>query len=629
MLSSLFGGGVDDGLALTAVGDPIQSIYGWRGASATNLPRFTTDFPLSDGTPAPVLELLTSWRNPPQALRVANGISAEARRRSVAVRALRPRPDAPPGAVRCALLPDVQAEREWIADHLRMRYQRAEADGVKPPTAAVLVRRNADAAAIADTLRARGIPAEVVGLAGLLSIPEVAEVVAMLRLVADPTAGAAAMRVLTGPRWRLGARDLAALWRRALTLSGESPSTASPESIAMAASADADNPCLADAISDPGSAEGYSVAGYGRIGALAGELSALRGRLGHSLPDLVAEVRRVLGVDCEVRASAPVSGGWAGPEHLDAFADVVAGYAERASARSSEASVAGLLAYLDVAEVVENGLPPAELTVACDRVQVLTVHAAKGLEWQVVAVAHLSRGVFPSTVSRSSWLTDPAELPPLLRGDRASAGAHGIPVLDTSAVADRKQLSDKISEHRRLLDRRRVDEERRLLYVAVTRAEDTLLCPATIGGPPGQSRAGHRNSCANSRTSLTVRPLPVILAESSSSGRRRPPAMSETHCVTTLSRRFGPLIRWPHVAAMWSGARRWWRRPCRPTCPEAPPTSIIPRARAMPPGPLTSMHCWLNVRTRRGEHLPVVCRTICRSAVWWSWSATRSVRGSG
>lgn len=85
VLSSLFGGGVDDGLALTAVGDPIQSIYGWRGASATNLPRFTTDFPLSDGTPAPVLELLTSWRNPPQALRVANGISAEARRRSVAV----------------------------------------------------------------------------------------------------------------------------------------------------------------------------------------------------------------------------------------------------------------------------------------------------------------------------------------------------------------------------------------------------------------------------------------------------------------------------------------------------------------------------------------------------------------
>ena len=117
-LSSLFGGGVDDELALTAVGDPIQSIYGWRGASATNLPRFTTDFPRADGTPAPTLELRTSWRNPPRALHLANEVSAEARRRSVAVRALRPRPDAQPGVIRCALLNDVAAERDWVADHI-------------------------------------------------------------------------------------------------------------------------------------------------------------------------------------------------------------------------------------------------------------------------------------------------------------------------------------------------------------------------------------------------------------------------------------------------------------------------------------------------------------------------------
>lgn len=103
MLSALFGGGVDAELALTAVGDPIQSIYGWRGASATNLPRFTTDFPLPDGSPAPALELRTSWRNPPTTLQVANAISADARRRSVAVRALRSRPDAAPApcAARC------------------------------------------------------------------------------------------------------------------------------------------------------------------------------------------------------------------------------------------------------------------------------------------------------------------------------------------------------------------------------------------------------------------------------------------------------------------------------------------------------------------------------------------------
>ena len=487
-LSALFGGGRDDGLALTAVGDPIQSIYGWRGASATNLPRFCTDFPRSDGTPAPALELRTSWRNPPRALHVANAISAEARRRSVAVQALRSRPDAPPGTVRCALLPDVRAEREWIADHLHAHYQQARADGVSPPTAAVLVRRNADAAPIADALRARGIPVEVVGLSGLLSVPEVADVVAMLRLVADPTAGAAAMRVLTGPRWRLGARDIAALWRRAVALCGRQSGEAStPESIAMAAGPDTDSACLADAISDPGPAGSYSVAGYQRICALAGELHALRGHLGHSLPDLVAEVRRALGVDCEVRAAAAPAAGWSGAEHLDAFADVVAGYAERATATASSTgpSVLGLLSYLDAAEVVENGLAPAQSAVARDRVQVLTVHAAKGLEWQVVAVAHLSGGVFPSTASRSSWLTDAAELPPLLRGDRACAGALGIPVLDTSDVTNRKQLSDNISAHRRQLDQRRVDEERRLLYVGITRAEDTLLVSGHHWGSTG------------------------------------------------------------------------------------------------------------------------------------------------
>jgi DNA helicase II / ATP-dependent DNA helicase PcrA len=505
LLSSLFGGGVDDRLALTAVGDPIQSIYGWRGASATNLPRFTTDFPLPDGSAAPVLELSTSWRNPPTALHVANAVSADARRRSVAVHALRSRPGAAPGTVRGALMADVQAEREWVADHLQRRYQQAADDGVVPPTAAILVRRNADAAPMATVLRARGIPVEVVGLAGLLSVPEVADVVAMVRLVADPSAGAAAMRVLTGPRWRLGGRDVAALWQRTVAIaSAAEPGAAgrhhpavpidggqaartgeTAELIAEAAWPQADTAGLADALADPGPAVAYSVEGFRRITALAEELSVLRSHLGHPLPDLVAEVRRLLGVDCEVRA-AETAAGWAGTEQLDAFADVVSGYAARAAAAADPlTAVAGLLAYLDAAAVVENGLPPAQSVVAQNRVQVLTVHAAKGLEWQVVAVPHLSGGLFPSTATARTWLTDAADLPPLLRGDRSTKGVHGVPVLDTSDVTDRKQLSDKISEHRRQLEQRRLDEERRLLYVAITRAEDTLLLSGHQWGSTG------------------------------------------------------------------------------------------------------------------------------------------------
>jgi DNA helicase-2/ATP-dependent DNA helicase PcrA len=470
-LSSLFGGGVDDELALTAVGDPIQSIYGWRGASATNLPRFTTDFPRPDGSPAPTLELRTSWRNPPRALYVANAVSAEARRRSVAVRALRPRPDAEPGTIRCALLPDVAAERGWVADHLARLYHDAREAGVAAPTAAVLVRRNVDAAPMADALTVRGVPVEVVGLAGLLAVPEVADVVATLQLVADPTAGAAAMRVLTGARWRLGGRDISALWRRAVELVDTATAVgSSAERIVASAAPDADAACLADAICDPGRAAAYSATGYARIVALGRELTALRGHLDHPLPELVAEVRRVLGVDTEVRATQPVSAGWAGTEHLDAFTDVVARFAARPGS-----TVSGLLAYLDAAEQVENGLAPAEVVVATDRVQILTVHAAKGLEWQVVAVPHLSGRVFPSTASTRTWLTDAGDLPPLLRGDRATESERGVPVLDTSDVNDRKQLSDKINDHKRSLEQRRIDEERRLLYVAITRAENTLL----------------------------------------------------------------------------------------------------------------------------------------------------------
>ena len=469
-LSSLFGGGVDDDLALTAVGDPIQSIYGWRGASATNLPRFTTDFPRADGTPAPTLELRTSWRNPPRALHLANAVSAEARRRSVAVRALRPRPDAQPGVIQCALLSDVAAERDWVADHLAQMYHGARSDGAAAPTAAVLVRRNADAAPMADALAERGVPVEVVGLAGLLAVPEVADLVATLRLVADPTAGAAAMRVLTGPRWRLAGRDIAALWRRAVELDDRPTVDTTTEQIVAQAASDADAACLADAICDPGPAHAYSAGGHRRIVALGRELTALRAHLSHPLPDLVAEVRRVLGVDTEVRADRPVAAGWSGTEHLDAFADVVADFAARPGA-----TVPSLLAFLDAAEQVENGLAPAEVSVANDRVQILTVHAAKGLEWQVVAVPHLSGRVFPSTASTRTWLTDAGDLPPLLRGDRATVSEHGIPVLDTSDVNDRKRLSDKISDHKNRLEQRRIDEERRLLYVAITRAEDTLL----------------------------------------------------------------------------------------------------------------------------------------------------------
>ena len=126
---------------------------------------------------------------------------------------LRPRPEAALGTVAMALTETVLDERRWIARRIAELYFAAAEEGVVPPTTAILVRRNEDSAPLAAELEALGIPAEVVGIGGLLHVPEVEDVIATLRLMADPMAGSAAMRLLTGARWQLGAGDLAALWR--------------------------------------------------------------------------------------------------------------------------------------------------------------------------------------------------------------------------------------------------------------------------------------------------------------------------------------------------------------------------------------------------------------------------------
>lgn len=516
LLAALFGGGADPGLAVTAVGDPMQSIYGWRGASAANLPRFATDFPAADGEPAPTRELLTSWRNPPQALELANVSSEPLRDRGVSVSRLRPRPDATAGDVRLALHSDVAVERDWVADRIADEYAAAREAGRTPPTAAVLVRRNADAAPIAEALRARDLPVEVVGIGGLLHTPEVADVLAMLRLAADPLAGSAAVRVLTGARWQLGAADLKALWERAQELAiagrwGVTGAVTDPDALEDALDSAlpgeyADQAGLADAISDPGDSSRYSEFGYARIVALGRELTSLRERLGQPLTELVAEVERVLGIGIETEARVGSRRGVAGREHLDAFASVVASYAGR-----TNATLPGLLSYLAAAEEIEQGLAPGEVEVDPDRVQVLTVHSAKGLEWEVVAVPHVAAGVFPSSTAAATWLGSTTELPPHLRGDRVLPdddpySTDGVPVLDLDDVSDRKMLERAIDAHKDALKRRKLDEDRRLFYVALTRTERALFVSAHHWADTGSEPKGPSPFLGELHEIVTARP---------------------------------------------------------------------------------------------------------------------------
>jgi DNA helicase-2/ATP-dependent DNA helicase PcrA len=468
LLRALFGGVENPPMPVTAVGDPAQAIYGWRGASAANLPRFTTDFPRVEAgklLPADNFGLLTSFRNPAEILVLANAISEPLRAKGLGVERLRAREGAGPADIACALLPDVRSEREWVADSLAARwFAELEATG-EPPTAAVLVRRRSDMGPIAAELRARGLPVEVVGLGGLLDEPEVADLVSTLRVLADPLAGTAAARLLTGARWRIAAFDLAALWRRANDLSSPPPvagESGSDDPVLF--SERAEQAGLVDALDDPGDQKryGYSDDGYRRIRRIGGELSMLRRRLDQSLPELVADVERTMLLDVESLARP----GAAGRAHLDAFADVVTDYAEAAPT----STLLSFVDYLNTASHAEDGLTPGEVEVVPDRVQVLTVHSAKGLEWKVVAVPHLVRDVFPSKRRSSSWLRTVTALPAKLRGD-----AQDLPELRVSLGYDRKEVLEGLELHEEGFAEREAEEERRLCYVALTRSEHVLL----------------------------------------------------------------------------------------------------------------------------------------------------------
>ena len=339
----------------------------------------------------------------------------------------------------------------------------------------MLVRRRVDMDPIATALRARGLPVEVVGLGGLLDTPEVRDLVCALRLVADPLAGPAAVRLITGARWRLGVADLAALWQRAREIvptAPPRPGPRTPAELALGAlpGEHAEQAGLVDALDDPGPAERYSPEGFARIRRLARELGWLRSRGSAPLTDLVADAERVLLLDAETAARP----GPVGRAHLDAFSDVVAEFATGAEV----ATLPALLDFLETAERAEDGLTPGEVEVAQDRVQVLTVHAAKGLEWQVVAVPNLVTGIFPGRKIGGTWLTSPAELPVPLRGDAADLPGFALP-----DGGDRKQLEEVVKGHSEALDERRLTEERRLCYVALTRAERVLLVSGTpLGG---------------------------------------------------------------------------------------------------------------------------------------------------
>ncbi|MBQ0995746.1 ATP-dependent DNA helicase [Streptomyces sp. RK62] len=482
LLAGLFGDGT--GHPVTAVGDPCQAIYGWRGASVANLDDFPEHFAHADGRPATRQSLSENRRSGGRLLDLANGLAEPLRAMHAGVEALRPAPGAErDGIVRCALLTTHAEEIDWIADSIAHLVNTGKAPG----EIAVLCRTAGDFAEIQGALVARDVPVEVVGLSGLLHLPEIADLVAVCEVLQDPGANASLVRLLTGPRWRIGPRDLALLGRRARLLvsharvdGDDDPDRRLAEAVEgvdpaeVISLADALDTFLETPLDGTGDDDGlpFSPDARVRFARLAAELRDLRRALSDPLMDVLHRVLAVTGLEVELSAS-PHALAARRRETLSNFLDIAASFA----AGDHEASLLAFLAFLRTAAQYEKGLDNA-LPGGDNTVKVLTAHKSKGLEWDVVAVPGLVTGTFPSTQGREKWTAQGKVLPHELRGD-----ADTLPDVTSWDSRGLKAFHEAMKEHQHT-------EELRLGYVTFTRPRSLLLGSGHWWGPSQKKPRG-------------------------------------------------------------------------------------------------------------------------------------------
>ncbi len=369
---------------VVVVGDDDQSIYGWRGADVRNILDFERDYPS-----ARVVRLEENYRSTPQVLALANAVISEnAERRGKTLRATRPAGD--PVSLVAAL--DDRDEADFIAAEIEQRRTR---NNEPLGSNAILYRTNQQSRLLEESLRRRAIPYRLVGAVRFYDRREIKDVLAWLRLIANPADDEAFRRAITAPRRGIGETTV--------------------ELLALAA-AEAHVPLLEAARREDVTASAR-IATRNALADFAALIERFRVMAEDASVDrLILALVNEAGFGEALRAEGPE-----GLERLDNVAELARGAAELVIDEGGEVGLRPLDHFLQRATLVAgiDLLGPD-----ADAVTMMTLHTAKGLEFPVVFIAGLEDGLFP--LGRS--FDDPALL----------------------------------------------EEERRLFYVGITRAERKL-----------------------------------------------------------------------------------------------------------------------------------------------------------
>jgi superfamily I DNA/RNA helicase/RecB family exonuclease len=435
-----------DGRDLVAVGDPDQSIYGFRGADVSGIRDFRSTFRTASGGEAPVVSLTTCRRSGADLLagsrRVARNLGGP-----VAHRALVPAHGLPAGELSVAVLRSEAQEAAHVAARLRQAHL---VDEVPWSQMAVVVRSTVHTMPVLRrAMAAAGVPVAVSGDdVPLTQEPAVRPLLRVLAVATSPETldEDVAVELVTSP---LGGADVMALRRlRQVLRRAELDAGGGRASGALIVEA-LEDPTVLVALDSQATRPARQVAD---LLALARDAVAEPGATAETVLWAVWS-RTGLAARWE-RAS--LEGGHVG-EAADRDLDAVVALFEAAARFCDRLPAAGPEVFLD--HVLGQQIPGDDLAARApeaEAVQVLTAHAAKGLEWDVVCVAGVQEGMWPDLRMRGSFLGS-ERLVDLLR-----PGAERT----STQVATAATLG------------RLLDEERRLFYVAVTRARRSLLVTA-------------------------------------------------------------------------------------------------------------------------------------------------------